>query len=109
MKTRIFILIALVCFISARAETSKTIRIGAVQAKNRSVNFHLSPDEALAAAERVERDLPVARAVLLVRDHAVARAVQHWVAAARRHEPRHPIHPVGHCEAMRRGSCTPVG
>jgi predicted amidohydrolase len=38
--------------IAARADTSKTIRVGAVQAKNRSINFRLSPEQALASAER---------------------------------------------------------
>ncbi|HEY6225752.1 MAG TPA: carbon-nitrogen hydrolase family protein, partial [Verrucomicrobiae bacterium] len=53
MKMRSLFLVALTMFsIAVRAETSKTIRIGAVQAKNRSINFHLSPDDALAAAEK---------------------------------------------------------
>src|ERR1051325_114588 len=43
VKAHFLLSIALaVCLTTLRAETSKTIRIGAVQAKNRSVNFHLS-------------------------------------------------------------------
>lgn len=50
MIARVLVFLAVV-LISAHADTSKTIRVAAVQAKNRTINFHLSPAEALAAAE----------------------------------------------------------
>jgi predicted amidohydrolase len=52
MISRIFVLVGIVAIaLAARGETAKTIRVAAVQAKNRSINFHVPAEEALAAAE----------------------------------------------------------
>ena len=52
MKPRVLICLLAVFCVTAHADTSKKIRVGAVQAKNRTINFHLSPSEAFGAVEK---------------------------------------------------------